>query len=292
MDLLGNDFDADGDPLEILSINTAGTLGMVSENGHRTVTYSPPPGFSGSDSFSYSVADILGASATGLVTVTVVPKPSIHGQKFNDQNANGIRDEAELGLDGWTIELLDAMTGRVLASGVTRSIDLDGNGVVDPVTERGLYMFDQLNPGTYQVREVLQPLWRQTFPFGRTMPMDLVGTDAPSNGHSFKPAASSDGRFVAFESLADNLVTGDTNSASDIFVYDRLAGVVERINVSSTGREADAGSFDPAISADGQVIATTLVTFLSTTGELAPRRGSPSTWFSVTKPTTTVLLRP
>jgi len=49
---------------------------------------------------------------------------------------------------------------------------------------------------------------------------------------------SGDGRVVAFLSYADNLVLYDTNGTRDVFVHDRLTGVTERVNVSSTGRES------------------------------------------------------
>jgi hypothetical protein len=53
---------------------------------------------------------------------------------------------------------------------------------------------------------------------------------------------SADGRFVAFVSLADNLVPGDTNVSAHIFVRDRLAGTTERVSVSSAGCQANGNS--------------------------------------------------
>src|SRR5439155_287868 len=78
---------------------------------------------------------------------------------------------------------------------------------------------------------------------------------AQANRESFGIAVSADGRFVAFASFADNLVIGDTNGASDVFVRDRVAGTTTRVNVSTAGVQADADSFDLALSADGRVIA-------------------------------------
>ena len=69
------------------------------------------------------------------------------------------------------------------------------------------------------------------------------------------PAISSDGRFVAFVSQADNLVSKDTNVNADVFVRDRLLGTTERVSVNSVGEEADIGGEGPAISADGRFIA-------------------------------------
>lgn len=83
-----------------------------------------------------------------------------------------------------------------------------------------------------------------------------VATDSgPGNGPSLNAVVSLDGRFVAFESRATNLVPGDRNRSSDIFVKDRQNGVVERVSVSADGAEGNGGSFRPALSADGRFVA-------------------------------------
>jgi Tol biopolymer transport system component len=66
---------------------------------------------------------------------------------------------------------------------------------------------------------------------------------------------SADGRFIAFNSDATNLAAEDTNSASDIFVHDRQTGVTERISLDSAEAQANGGSFDPSMSADGRYVA-------------------------------------
>ena len=67
-----------------------------------------------------------------------------------------------------------------------------------------------------------------------------------------------DGRFVGFVSFADNLVPGDTNLSSDVFVRDRLAGTTERVSVTSRGREGNGhsgiSSERVGISADGRFV--------------------------------------
>src|SRR5437899_2875686 len=67
----------------------------------------------------------------------------------------------------------------------------------------------------------------------------------PGNGGSDRPAISAEGRYVAFSSLATNLVPGDTNNAEDIFVLDRQTHAVERVSVASSGEQADRNSFTP-----------------------------------------------
>jgi Tol biopolymer transport system component len=77
-------------------------------------------------------------------------------------------------------------------------------------------------------------------------------------------AVSADGRFVAFWSFASNLVAGDTNGTSDVFVHDRLTDTTERASVDSRERQSvggDAGGVldtnlgRPAISGDGRYVA-------------------------------------
>ena len=68
--------------------------------------------------------------------------------------------------------------------------------------------------------------------------------DAPSTS----PAISADGRFLAFESSASNLVVGDVNGECDVFVFDCAMGTLERISVSWDGSPEDGGSDYPSIS--------------------------------------------
>src|SRR5262249_13871093 len=78
------------------------------------------------------------------------------------------------------------------------------------------------------------------------------------------PALSADGRFVAFQSYASNLVPGDTNGSSDAFIHDRQTGQTARLSVGSDGRQANGPSFAPGLSADGRFAA-----FMSLAGNLA-----------------------
>ncbi|MFI6822461.1 TolB family protein [Micromonospora sp. NPDC050187] len=83
-----------------------------------------------------------------------------------------------------------------------------------------------------------------------------VSTTGNQGGHfSRSPAISADGRYIAYHSLATNLVPDDTNDATDIFVRDRITGTTRRISVSTTGNQANHHSELPAISADGRYIA-------------------------------------
>lgn len=74
------------------------------------------------------------------------------------------------------------------------------------------------------------------------------------SGESMNPAISADGRYIAFQSRAADLVSGDTNNAVDIFVYDRLTDVMERVSVTSNHGEPNSYSLWPSMSADGRFV--------------------------------------
>jgi Tol biopolymer transport system component len=90
--------------------------------------------------------------------------------------------------------------------------------------------------------------------------VDSAGAEA--NGDSVEPVISSEGRFIAFRSLANNLVGGDTNGAGDIFIRDTCIGVAMgctpatiRASLANDGSEATGISLRPAISPDGRFVA-------------------------------------
>ena len=77
----------------------------------------------------------------------------------------------------------------------------------------------------------------------------------PSDGNSFNPACSADGRFIVFQSDATNLVGTDINGTTDIFVRDTVAGLTFLVSVDSGGLQANGPSINPTISADGRYVA-------------------------------------
>ena len=66
---------------------------------------------------------------------------------------------------------------------------------------------------------------------------------------------SADGRFVAFASDASNLVRGDRNQMTDVFIRDRRRGTTTLVSAASSGADGNGRSFAPATSADGRLVA-------------------------------------
>jgi len=77
---------------------------------------------------------------------------------------------------------------------------------------------------------------------GETIRASVASDGAEATGGSAWPEISADGRYVAFESLADNLVPDDSNGLRDVFVHDLVTGKTTRVNVASDGTEANAGN--------------------------------------------------
>jgi Tol biopolymer transport system component len=104
------------------------------------------------------------------------------------------------------------------------------------------------------------PAAAQPWP-GNTRLLSVSGGQVQGDQDSRLPSVDADGRFVAFTSLATNLVPGDTNESADIFVRDRRNGTTTRVSVSSLGAQGDRdsgvlnGMGGPSISADGRYVA-------------------------------------
>ena len=87
--------------------------------------------------------------------------------------------------------------------------------------------------------------------------IQLVSTDAAGvqgNASSGSNSISADGRYVAFTSSASNLVTGDSNGVSDIFVKDLQTGVVQNVSTDSIGAQGNGASAWATFSADGRYV--------------------------------------
>jgi Tol biopolymer transport system component len=75
------------------------------------------------------------------------------------------------------------------------------------------------------------------------------------NGDSYRPSISADGRYIAFNSNASNLIVDDTNDKMDVYVHDLLTGETSRVSVAGDGTQGNNHSQDPSISADGRYVA-------------------------------------
>lgn len=91
-----------------------------------------------------------------------------------------------------------------------------------------------------------------------------VGTGGvQANSQCLRVVIAGDGRYIAFETHASNLVAGDTNGMDDVFVYDRVGATTTRVSVATGGAQALMNCSYPSISSDGRY-----VTFVSAASNL------------------------
>lgn len=166
----------------------------------------------------------------------VIPDMNSAGDIYVMPTATGAIERASVSTGGTvgnasSIVASISPDGRYVAffSQATNLVGGDTNGVGD------VFVRDRVASMTYRVS------------------VSTSGTEA--NGASRYPQISPDGRYVAFQSEASNLVAGDTNGKWDIFVRDRNAGTTERVSVATGGGEATKASARATISDDGNLVA-------------------------------------
>jgi Tol biopolymer transport system component len=148
------------------------------------------------------------------------------------QEANGDSDDPAISADGQFV---------VFTSKATNLVEGDTNGLSD------VFVRNLMTQVTHRVSV-------------------SSGEEQAIGGGSSEGTISADGRFVAFTSFASNLVPGDTNDSTDVFVRDRRLQVTRRVSVGPGGQQANCcGSGAPAISAHGRYVA-----FLSDATNLVP----------------------
>ena len=145
----------------------------------------------------------------------VVQVPSeIYGQVFLDDNGNGVRDGAERGLNGLTVELVDLDTATVVATTTSASMDLNGDETIALTTETGCYHFVDLPAGNYEIR--LNPY-----------PSDMTSTTEwqNPNGRTFVAEANDDNTVTIFEFDATDGATLNSYAGPQNVQFQGLQGM-------------------------------------------------------------------
>lgn len=229
--ILGNDFDIDGDAVSLDSVDPPAHGDVEIVDGE--LVYTPAAGFTGIEVFAYTVTDSQGGFSTSNAHVGVGTFPP------------GAPTEAIAG--GGTVTTGDSVRAPAVSSDGRYAAFVTFAALVSDDTNFtfDVYLYDR---GT------------------RTLTRVSVATNGgQSNGSSFNPHLSADGRYVVFGSSAANLVADDTNGKNDVFRHDRVTGETLRISVATGGGQASGNSNDPEISDDGNLVA-----FASSAFDLIP----------------------
>ncbi|MFN8494260.1 MAG: Ig-like domain-containing protein [Caldilineaceae bacterium] len=138
--------DAEGNPLtySVVSNPAHGALSGTAPN----LTYTPNPGYSGTDSFTFKANDGQADSNVATVNITIVPatppQGSIRGVVFDDKNGNGEQDAGETGIANVTVSLNSA-ADTVTGAGITIQRQTTTNA-------DGVYEFAQVPAGNYTLQ--------------------------------------------------------------------------------------------------------------------------------------------
>lgn len=217
---------------------------------------------------------------SGVVDLQVAVEPTTErvSVSSNRGQANGLSADAYMSDDGRYVVFHSAASNLVAgdtnavvdafvhdrADGTTRRVSLSSSGA--QATERssdvaispdGRLVTFRSEADTLVAGDTHTSGWDifvHELASGATSMVSRSSAGTVGNASSGDPVLSVDGRYVAFASAASNLVSSDTNGAWDVFVHDRTTGTTSRISVGTSGAQANAGSEDPAISADGRYV--------------------------------------
>lgn len=209
LDVLANDSilpDA-GETLVVTQVatSTKGVVPTISADGKR-ILYTPTAGYTGSDSFTYTISDGNGGTAQGTATINVVEyvPSSLAGFVYYDSDNDGVKDSGETGASGVSIALTGTdYTGASVSRQATTGTD-------------GSYSFTQLAPGSYKLKET-QP----TAPVNNVPVVDGKDTIGSQGG-----SVSANDEFTI--TLAEG-TTGTGNNFAELLGRS-IAGVVTNAN--------------------------------------------------------------
>lgn len=171
--------------------------------------------------------------------------------------SNLVASDTNVSVDVFVRDRLSGTTERVSvdSSGVQGDANSDG-GKISPDGRYVVFRSHASNlvPGDTNGKADVFLRDRST---GTTERLSVASDGTQADDGSSRVELTPDGRFAAFQSEASNLVAGDTNGSSDIFVRDRLLGTTERVSLRANGAEAsaDSGIQEISISTDGRYVA-------------------------------------
>jgi Tol biopolymer transport system component len=246
------------------SISATGRYVAFVSNARTLVPGSAAAG--GPDVF---VRDRVAGTTTAITrTITGAPAdggsadPAISGDgryvTFSSYATNLVPDDTNGVRDVFVHDLQTQATTRASLS--TGGRQGDGTSIEPAINRNGRYVtyYSQAaNLVAGDTNETIDVFVRDVRA-GTTTRVSVSSTGAQSNGWGdYTPDISADGRRITFVSNANNLVAGDTNGTSDAFLRDLVTGTTTLVSLAGSGEQANAGSENPVISADGQHIAFT-----------------------------------
>jgi len=174
------------------------------------------------------------------------------------QDSNGVRD----------VFVHDVRTGRTVRASVDgreRQANAGSGASAISATGRCVSFASDASNLVRHDENPVSDVFVRDLRSGKTQRVSVSSSEVEGDDASVYSSISATGRFVAFDSNAENLIASDTNTASDIFLRDRERGKTRRVSVSRTREQGNGYSQLPYLSADGA-----FVTFQSEATNLVP----------------------
>jgi uncharacterized repeat protein (TIGR01451 family) len=259
-----------------ISINTSGAEGSsesnfssISANGRYVA-------------FSSNASNLVEGDTNGIRDIFIrdrfTSKTNLISVNSTGQQANADSWNASISADGkfvaFTSSAANLVSGdtngfpdifvRNLAAGTTARVSVDSAGLQSnlfsdspSISADGLFVaFDSWASNlVLGDTNAQRDIFVRNLGNGTTSRISVDSAGQQVAGYSEGPAISADGRFVAFMSKGETLITSDTNGRPDIFVRDLITGVTTRVSVDSAGVEAGNWSQGASISGNGKVVA-------------------------------------
>jgi hypothetical protein len=224
------------------------------------VAYRNTSGATASDSFGFSVrsterisvasngteanavSNCPSLSADGRYVAFFSPATNLVSGDTNGMNDIFLRDRQN-----------DTTTRASIASDGTQA---NGDSICPSISSNGRYVLFDSSATNLVSGDTLgkRDIFVRDLQSSTTTRVSIASNGAEANGDSYTASISADGRYVVFSSSATNLVSGDVNGKSDVFLRDRQNNTTTRISVATNGSEANGDSWG-MISDDGRYVA-------------------------------------
>ncbi len=185
-------------------------------------------------------------------------------------NENGVYTAASLGTHSITATLVQdntisaSTTVQVVGSGASffelvskRADGTKGNNHSDypAISADGRYIVFTSDANNLVLEDTnnREDIFLKDITTGAIQRVNVAADGTQGNSSAVDPSISADGRYVVFESGANNLVVGDTNSSKDVFLKDVVTGDIQLVSIAADGTQGS--GFYPSISADGRYVA-------------------------------------
>lgn len=202
----------------------------------------------------------LGAQADGSIIGTPSISADGHRIAFASMASNLVPDDSGEWIDVFVHDRLSGSTRRI--SSGTDGSESDGASFSPSISADGRYVAFDSYAGNLSAGDTngTSDVFLHDLLSDRTVRVSSTTTGGSAAGHSEFPSISGNGRYIAFDSTAPDIVAGDTNGFGDVFVWDRLTDLTVRVSLQSgtsgkSGEQGDLGSGLPSISADGFTVA-------------------------------------